>query len=347
MTAPEDNLPPVQPPSAGFLMQLFVVPLVIVMVIVMVCLMFNWLAHMGSQPQDLVRDLSRLNAGSWQKALTIANLLTDRRNDELRQDSQMAKQLADVLGRELEAGDMSAERIKLRVYLCSALGVFEVDDGLPELINAASLQRELAEIEVRKMAVEALASRADQSAARRRNFQQNEPLMLALRQAADQSSDQPDERELDAQLRLRAAFALGVIGGADAQEVLAKMLADPEPTVRYNAATGLARHGDKRSVPRLVEMLQLRKMESSANDATNDIGVTTILQNALRATVQLAEANRDVNLDSVKQAIDQLSSDPQLNDNIRRGILIDVRSAEDQLDQRSARWPSLPAAWSA
>ena len=80
MTAPEDNLPPVQPPTAGFLMQLFVVPMVIVVVIVMVCLMFNWLAHLGTQPQDLVNDLSKLNAGSWQKALTIANMLTDRRN---------------------------------------------------------------------------------------------------------------------------------------------------------------------------------------------------------------------------------------------------------------------------
>ncbi len=90
MSAPEDNLPPVQPPSAGFLVQLFVVPMVIVVVIVMVCLMFNWLAHLGTQPRDLANDLARLNAGSWQKALTIANMLTDRRNQELRQDQQLA-----------------------------------------------------------------------------------------------------------------------------------------------------------------------------------------------------------------------------------------------------------------
>ena len=43
----DDNLPPVSPPTAGFLMQLFIVPMVIVVIIVMVCLMFNWLAHLA------------------------------------------------------------------------------------------------------------------------------------------------------------------------------------------------------------------------------------------------------------------------------------------------------------
>ena len=59
MPTPEDNLPPVQPPSAGFLMQLFVIPMVIVVVIVMVSLMFNWLAHMGTRPEQLVQELGR------------------------------------------------------------------------------------------------------------------------------------------------------------------------------------------------------------------------------------------------------------------------------------------------
>jgi HEAT repeat protein len=312
-------------------MQLFVVPLVIVVVIVMVCLMFNWLAHLGSQPQDLVADLAKLNAGSWQKALTVANMLTDRRNDELRRDREMAKRLAQILAQQLEAGDALPERIKLRIYLCVALGVFEVDEGLPELIDAARLQRDLADIEVRKSAIEAIARRADQSPERQQQFQQNSELLAVLNDAAGQHSGQPDQRELDAQLRLRAAYALGVIGGDSAKQTLAGLLADAEPSVRYNAATGLARHGDPRAVPRLVEMLAVRSSGSSAPNAPDEIETTTILQNALRATVQLAEANPSVDLRPLRAAISELDADEQLSRTVRRGIELDVRTALQRL----------------
>jgi hypothetical protein len=327
MTADQDNLPPVQPPSARFLMQLFVVPLVIVVVIVMVCLMFNWLAHLGSPPQDLVRDLSKLNAGSWQKALTIANMLTDRRSSALRQDREMAGRLAEILSQELDAGDVSPERIKLRVYLCMALGVFEVDEGLFELMDAARLQRDRSEIEVRKSAIEALARRADLSPQRQHQFAENDELLTVLKDAAAPRSDQPDLRELDAQLRLRAAYALGVIGGDSARQTLAGLLIDAEPSVRYNAATGLARHGDARAVPRLVEMLAARSRDSSDPTALDELEATTILQNALRASIQLADANPNLDLTLLHNAIAQLNADERLSNTVRRGIELDIQTA--------------------
>ena len=52
--SPDDALPPVEPPSAGFILQLFVVPGVIVVVVIMIWLMFNWLAHMGTDPRSYV-----------------------------------------------------------------------------------------------------------------------------------------------------------------------------------------------------------------------------------------------------------------------------------------------------
>ena len=156
-SGPDDNLPPVSPPSAGFLMQLFVVPMVIVVIIVMVCLMFNWLAHLGSKPEDLVDDLTKLNPGSWQKALTIANMLCDPNQAELRQNDIMADRLAEILQAQVERGEMGDEQIQLRVYLCLALGVFEVNNGLPALVEAASTQRQPQEIQVRMKAIEALA----------------------------------------------------------------------------------------------------------------------------------------------------------------------------------------------
>ena len=39
---PDDSLPPVEPPSAAFLVQLFLVPGIIVAIIVCVWLAFHW-----------------------------------------------------------------------------------------------------------------------------------------------------------------------------------------------------------------------------------------------------------------------------------------------------------------
>jgi HEAT repeat protein len=337
MAAPEDNLPSVQPPSARFLLQLFVVPLAIVSVIVLVCLMFSWLAHLGTEPRDLISGLSKLNAGSWQKALTVANMLTDRRHAHLRKDPALAQQLSQVLRQQMDDGDMSADHIKLRIYLCLALGVFEVNDGLSELMEAATLQRDAAEIEVRKTAIEAIARRADQSAQKRGDFQQNRELMSVLQRAASQNSGRQGERELDSQLRLRAAYALGVIGGSDARMTLAGMLSDAEPTVRYNAATGLARHGDVRAIPRLIEMLKVGGSRSPTSNANVDeLMETSIIQNALRATVQLAAANPDADLDALKESIERLA-DADLSPTVRRGIEPDAKAALQQLEQMSDR----------
>ena len=57
--SPNDALPPVEPPSAGFIVQLFVIPAVIVAIIIIVWATFNWLAHMGSDPRAHVEALKR------------------------------------------------------------------------------------------------------------------------------------------------------------------------------------------------------------------------------------------------------------------------------------------------
>jgi len=61
---PAEALPPIEPPTGGFIMQLFLIPLMIVSIVGMVVLLFNWLAHMGSDPQKLVENIGRLDNGS-------------------------------------------------------------------------------------------------------------------------------------------------------------------------------------------------------------------------------------------------------------------------------------------
>ena len=75
--APEESLPEVVAPGAGFLLQLFLIPMVIVSIIVMVWLMFSWLAQMGNDPADLVASLQKGSNQSWQDAATLADLLRD------------------------------------------------------------------------------------------------------------------------------------------------------------------------------------------------------------------------------------------------------------------------------
>ena len=73
VVSPDDSLPPVEPPSAAFLVQLFLVPALIVGIIVFVWLAFHWLAQLGNDPEGYVRALKRPSEGRWQAALNLAN----------------------------------------------------------------------------------------------------------------------------------------------------------------------------------------------------------------------------------------------------------------------------------
>ncbi len=151
-----DALPPVEPPSAGFILQLFVVPGIIVVIIVMVWLMFNWVARTGNDPDEYVRALRRNNAGRWQAAFGLAGAIS--KGKELRQDAHLADELAAILEEEINhSSTKDEEQIALRAYLCQALGQFEVDNGLAMLLVAASTQRSEEEIEVRLAALRAIA----------------------------------------------------------------------------------------------------------------------------------------------------------------------------------------------
>lgn len=330
-SGPDDNLPPVSPPSAGFLMQLFVVPMVIVVIIVMVCLMFNWLAHLGSKPEDLVDDLTKLNPGSWQKALTIANMLCDPNQAELRQNDVMADRLAEILQAQVERGEMGDEQIQLRVYLCLALGVFEVNNGLPALVEAASTQRQPQEIQVRMKAIEALARRADGMPNGQETLRADQGVMNALLEASKQFEGGGDEKALNSQLRSRAAYTYGVIGGEESLNQLHRMTADPDMTVRFNAATGLARNGDARSTPVLLDMLDVQQVTQDDGEPLDMATSIMVLRNALRAVKQLSESNTSDNLDELKVAVQKVADSDSGG-----AVAVDAKLALQSLNDRSS-----------
>lgn len=160
-------------------------------------------------------------------------------------------------------------------------------DPLPMLLEAARSRQSEKGIDVRLAALEAiavLASKGDPA-----ELRNNARLAAVLLEAAE------DEQR---QVRERAAFALGVVGGDRAEDCLERMLADAQAEVRYNAATGLARHGNPKCIGVLQEMLDPQQAATRR---------TLIQLNALRAIGKLADANPTTDLALPAKAVERLT----------------------------------------
>jgi len=323
-------LPPVEAPSAGFLLQLFVVPMIIVTIIVMVWLTFSWLAHLGSNPQELVRDLRKPNEASWQKALTLADLLRNPQHEDLKRNSEMATELANALEAQLTQQQADEASIRLRMFLCRSLGEFKVPEVLPALLRAAEEEHEAADIDVRRAALQALAVFAQNN--NPQTLRHNERCLEVLRKAARERSDVDAERLQRAELRSTSAYVLGVIGGEDALDRLAMLLDDSYSNARYNAATGLSRHGDLRAVPVLLEMLDPDNMESARDEeysSGKDWKRLQVINTGIRGAAQLAEKHSAEDLLEVTVALQAIvdSDLSSFGPKVRHGIRLAAQDA--------------------
>lgn len=323
------TLPPVQPPSATFILQLFVIPLVIVSIIVMVWLMFSWLAHMGSNPQDMVRDLKKLNDVSWQRALTLADVLRNPAYDELKDDVEMASDLSAVLQAQIDSGSTEEPAVKLRMFLCRALGEFRVTEVIPVLVTAATTERDPAEIDVRRAALQALAVFSEQRAG---EFLHREEVLETVLEISRERSDDGSDKQLRDELRSNAAFVLGVMGDPAALDRLALMLNDAHTNARYNAALGLARHGDARSTAVLLEMLDPANEVSAEDEPTESAKASkrlSVMKNGIEGARQLVAANPDQDAAELTAALQTVidSELPKFHARVRRGIQINAKEA--------------------
>jgi hypothetical protein len=307
----DDSLPPVQAPNASFLLQLFFIPLIIVAAIVLVWGMFSWLAHMGTDPKDLVKDLRAMNDSSWQRAYQLSEHLRNPEYAELKRDQGLADDLIELLDEELDDGQLDRARINLRIYLCRALGEFELANVADVLSKAAVIERDIKEVAVRRSAMEGLATLANHVGAEK--IRDHEGAMQSLLDASHERSTGADETSRN-EIRSTTAFAMGVIGGAEALDRLTELLDDSEPNVSFNAATGLARNGDRRCVPILVEMLDPDSQEGVEKDLEEGQQVRqklVILTNAIMAASRLRDAPSDQNLKPLEDALQRLiDSDP-------------------------------------
>ena len=325
------NLPPVEAPTGTFILQLFLIPLLIVSVVVLLWLLFSWVAHLGrDNATDLAAAIERGDNWSGQRAYELADLLrsSDPHYEPLRRDSALATRLAAFLTQETStpASRQDWRGVMRRMYLCRALGAFKVLDGLPALLAAAEQERDSVEVEVRFSALEAIASLADNCGPEklRENAKAIEVILEASRAQDDAATPAPppsdDGRPTlyrpKSELRAVAAYCLGVIGGEEATKRLRLMLHDAYANARFNAATGLARQGDPACIGVLREMLDPASEAAIRDERYADDRArkqTTVLMNGIKATLLFAENSSTADLAPLKDALQQLASSPLEN----------------------------------
>jgi HEAT repeat protein len=305
--AGDENLPPVESPSAAFLIQLFVVPALIVLVIVGVWLTFTWLVRRTS-PETMIQGLEQgPSVARWQRASELADMLRNKRFAAFKRDAKAAGNLARILNREIDQATsehgMEEEQITLRYFLARALGEFEVQEGIDVLLKAAQTERAPGEQLVRHGALEAIAVRAHHlSELDPPQTPQNDDLMPALEKlSADENP----------QIRSQAAYALGQIGTPAAIERLEVLVDDPDPDTRYNAAVAIARRGNAKAIETLAEMLDLDELASmrTGNDKRNEATRrAVIISNALHAVEAFATQNPTADFSSVIESLQRLAA---------------------------------------
>jgi HEAT repeat protein len=301
-TIDPDDLPPVEPPDAAFLVQLFLVPGIIVAIIVCVWLAFHWLAHLGNDPQAYVRTLRRDNEGRWQAALNLANDLRGPGSAALKADESLATELGRILTDEAASGRTGEQSETLRMYLCRALGEFAIPAAVAPLVERASVP---ADPQTARAAVEALAVLWTNLVAAGRAPDDPAAITSAVIAAS---------RNGTVQLRSAAAFTLGVVGGPGAIDRLLELGGDEAEDVRSNAALALARQGRPEAFDTLTQMLALPDIPPPANAnetaQSNRYKRALVVVNALRGVALLVDATHEPPPGHVVDRVRELTQDP-------------------------------------
>ena len=299
---PDDSLPPVEPPSAAFLVQLFLVPGVIVAIIVCVWLAFHWLAHLGNDPQAYVRTLRRANEGRWQAALNLANDLRGPNGSGLKADVKLASELGSILDDEVGSGRTGEQSETLRLYLCRALGEFSVPEAAPALVRRVNANDD---DPATQAAIEAIAVLATNLQKAGRSFENRDDVVAAVLAATTSANSR---------VRDACGFTLGVLGGERSIDGLLRLVGDPSADVRSNAALGLARLGQPDAYDTLSEMLALEDVyldEKTPDDKMQSERYkrALVVVNALRGITMLIDATNEGPPSGIIKKIEELQQD--------------------------------------
>lgn len=247
-----ENLPPVEPPSAKFIVQLFVVPGLIVAAIVGAWLLFGKLASAEQDWQALLADMKSSNEHRRGRgAMGLAQALNA---DQYRKDTsdrprlatnpQVAQELSAFLTDTLKSSSQEPATIDQQAFLTRTLGMLDVPECVLPVLRDA--MQETRDREVRKNAVFAVATIAH------RAVENGKPLDdVAVVEQLTLVSRAPDSL-----LRTSATYSLGFFPLELSRQPLTVLLADSDANTRANAAVAFARHKSLDGLPVLKDVLK-------------------------------------------------------------------------------------------
>jgi len=268
---PADQLPPVEPPSAGFIVQLFLIPSIIVIVIVGVWALFGQLA---SNEEDITRVLVDIRSSNSNRRgpamLTFTRILQadshrERAEQKYVNNSSVASSAADTLEfwlKNVPSGEKEkVAALNTQIFLTRALGLFDLPDVVlpvlrkalhvqPEPFSGDDTEQEIRNLQqqVRTSAVVSIAIIADRSAARGTPIHQQDLINELI-----EVTNSPDA---EAELRHRGAFALGLLPSEQSRQQLSAWLQNADDKTRLNSAIGLARQGSLKGYDVFVSLLR-------------------------------------------------------------------------------------------
>ena len=297
-----EELPPVTPPSAGFIVQLFLIPALIVMAVVAVWALFGKLADSDNDWKQLATELSSSNEHRrWRAALGLAQLLQNeqiyppRDQQPLATNPVVVDSLTQLLSESLASTTTTDEDIRHQEFLARTLAALDADEKtLPILAEA---MKDSHNIEVRKsslMSIAAIAGRhfdhvtgysAAVTAEALAPSMSARKLPLANATISDSAVLEQLRRsaqDSDPVVRHLAGYALGNVSGPDSLVQLRVMLTDGNRLAQANAAIGLSRNGSIDGVPTMIQLLttSLTPFEYQVDPALKDEAAPLVAQQA-------------------------------------------------------------------
>jgi HEAT repeat protein len=319
------DLPPVEAPSAGFVVQLFVIPAAVVVVVVIVWLLFGKLAGGERDAMEYVRQLRRPEA-NWRSAFELASLIQN--DPAIAADPQLLGELTDLLSHELGRVEdpKHQEDPTLAKYLALTLGSFrtlEAQTQSGQIVDPiVPLARALGPKIDQSIRIAAAASLAKQAA--RLDGKLDDP--RAIKALGEMASDE------NPQVRQVAVYALGFFGGPQSDQVLRdRVRSDEDRFTRYNAAVALGRRGDPAAESTLREMLSTADLDKvvRVDPNTEEKNTAAARQNSIEVIqLEALQALRD----SLRNPSHQLAPSlrPQVEKLTTSG-LISVRNQATEL----------------
>lgn len=275
-----EELPPVEPPSAGFIVQLFLIPALIVAAVIGVWALFGKMAESEEDWRQLVAEIGSSNPNRrWRAALGLAQIMRNQEiskpadEEALADRPEVAEALAALLNESLDSkspADPDEENTN-REFLARTLGALRVDDVvLPVLARALRPEHDA---EVRKsslMALAMIAGRHFQAQAEQaeqvepdREYQTDE-VVITLKEPLPKPTIANEAvwtqvkkaiRDEDESIRHLGVFVAGLVSGPEAIKELELALLDGNALARANAAVGLARNGSTAGFDVLLNLM--------------------------------------------------------------------------------------------